>query len=214
MIKSGAMGWRALCAVAAAALLGGAAFAADAPLKIGIVDVEKLYSDAPRVKQYDEVRAKLRAELGTKLEIRSLNTMLSEAQVKELVDLKLKPNPADPDTKRIKELTDLERAADDELKKLQTTPQLTDEQKARLKELTDMQQKSKSIGEQMEKDYNSQLDSKAQELETKVESEIREAINKVAAEKSYAYVLAKAMVFVGGTDITDDVIGKLERKAE
>lgn len=214
MIKSGVMAWKAVFAAAGLALLGGATFAADAGPKIGIIDVEKLYNDAPRVKQYREGLVKLRTELGTKLEIRSQNRMLSEEQVKEFVDLKLKTKPTEQDTKRIKELTDLEHANDEELKKLQTTAQPTEQQKARLKELTDMQQKSTSIGQQMEKDYNAQLDSKTQELDAKVESEVREAINKVAQEKSYAYVLAKAAVFVGGTDITDDVIGKLERKAE
>ena len=214
MIKSGAIAWSVACAVAAVALLGGVAFAADAGPKIGIVDVQKLYSDAPRVKQYREGLLTLRTELETKLDIRGQNLMLDEASVKELVDLKIKTKPTEAETKRIKELTDLERAADEELKKLQTTPQPTEQQKARLKELTDMQQKSKSIGEQMGKDYYARIDSKTQELETKADGEIREAINKVAAEKSYAYVLAKAAVFVGGTDITDDVIGKLERKAE
>ena len=214
MIKSGAMAWSVACAVAAAALLGGVAFAADAGLKIGIVDVQKLYADDPRVKQYREGLDKLRTELGAKLDIRSQNRMLDDTAVKELVELKTKVTPTDADTKRIQELTDQERANDEALKKLQTTAQLTDEQKAKLKALTDMQQKSTSIGEQMEKDYNAQIDSKAQESETKVDAEVRDAINKVAQEKSYNYVLAKAAIFVGGTDITDDVIAKLERKAE
>jgi Skp family chaperone for outer membrane proteins len=183
---------------------------AAAEIKIGIVDTERAYKDAPRIKHYTEDLNKLRQSLATKLDIRSQNMMLDENEIKELIELKTKDNPSDKDKARIKELEDIERARDAELKALQETKEPNEQQKARQKVLSDMQQKSKDTGSALARDYEGQLQSKMQELNTKAENDLREAINKVAQAKAITVVIAKEAVLFGGIDITDEVIAKLE----
>jgi Skp family chaperone for outer membrane proteins len=155
-----------------------------------------------------------RQSLASKLETRSQSLMLDEGQVKELIDLKAKQNPTEQDKARIKELSETERAKDEELKKLQTTATLTEPQKARLTELTNLQQKSKTVGGQLEKDYNDQLETKRQDMIAKAEADIRDAIAKIAEAQGFTFVLAKDAALYGGADITDKVMDKLDRKVQ
>lgn len=214
MLKSRRMAWMLAVALAGAAWIAGAALGADQDLKIGVVDIEKAYKDAPRVKQYTEELNAFRDSLGKKLDIRSQNMMLDENEIKELIDLELKDTKTDKDKARIDELKKIERDKDEKLKQLQATKDLDDQKKALQNQLQEMQQKSKDTGNALAKDYDGQLSTKMQELNGKAETDIREAIAKIAAAKGFVLVVTKEAVLFGGTDITDDVIGKLDRKMQ
>jgi Skp family chaperone for outer membrane proteins len=190
------------------------AWAADNAPKIGVIDIQKVLRDAPRMKQYMEEYENLRQQLGRILDIRSQNLMLDEDQVKELIELKTKPSPTEKDKARIAELEKIERERDAEFKQLQSATNLTDAQKARLKELQELQDKSKATGKALEDDYNSRLQTKLQELDQQADADIQDAVKKVAEAKGLSLVLVKDAVRFGGVDITDDVIGKLERKVQ
>lgn len=214
MLKSRRMAWTLATIISAVCFTGMAAIAADNSPKIAVVDLAKVYKDAPRVKQYMEELDGFRAQLGQKLEIRSQNMMLDENEIKELIDLKLKATATDKDKARISELMDIERKRDEELKQLQATKDLSEPQKARQTELQKLQANSKTTGESLEKDYNANLQSKIQELDEKAKVDMQEAINKVAGEKAYTLIFDKSAVMFGGTDISDQVIAKLDRKIQ
>ncbi len=207
-----------LCAAGASIILMAVSVAsvwgADNVPKIGVIDVQKVLRDAPRMKQYMQEYEELREQLGRILDIRSQNLMLSEDEVKELIDLKIKPSPTEQDKARIAELERIERERDAEYKQLQSATNLTDSQKARLKELQELQDKSKATGKALEDDYNSRLQTKLQELDQQADADIQEAVKKVAEAKGLSLVLVKDAVRFGGTDITDDVISKLDRKVK
>lgn len=206
---------RTAVAVAMALLFtAGMTFAADSTPKIGVLNVQKILTDAPRIKQYMEQYEVLKQQLAQKLDIRSQNLMLDENQVKELIDLKQKATQSDSDKARITEIEKAERDLDSEFKTLQTTAQPTEEQKARLKVLQDLRDKSTSTGNALERDYNSQLATRFQELDQKTTADMQEAVNKVAEAKGLTFVFVKDAVLIGGIDITDDVMGKLDRKAQ
>lgn len=209
---------RAICLlVGAMAIIGltcSASQAAPNDVKIGVVDLQKVYSDAPRVKQYQEQLDAFNRSLASKLDIRSQNMMLNEEEIKELLDLKAKEKPTDADKARMTQLTELERVKDEELKKLQETKDLNDQQQARLKELQSLQQKSKDIGTALARDYDAQYQAKMVELQSKSDTDILAAVNEVAKAKELTMILDKAAVLLGGIEVTDDIISKLDRKAQ
>jgi len=214
MSKSRAVAW----VIAALVLFAGWTMstpvrAADADLKIGVVDTEKLMN-SPRFKQYDEEVTAFGQSLEVKLTIRNQKLMLNEAEIKELIELKTKPKATPQEEARIKELEEIERQRDAELKTLQETKELTDQQKARLKELQDMRQKSKDTGEALHKDYQEQLRAKVQSLDAQFAAEAQEAIKQVAEARGLVLVLNKMSVLYGGIDISDDVTAKLDRKIQ
>lgn len=207
--------WILFVGIAAVGMLGSVVWAAPAApeVKIAIVDTQKVYKEAPRIRQYQEQLDVFKQLLTAKLDIRSQNWMLDETELQELVSLKTKDKTTDADNARIKALTEGERAKDDELKALQQTASPTDQQKARLKELMDLQQKSKDTANATLKDYDTQYANKMGELQNKIDTELQAAVVKVAESKGYTVVLDKAVVMLGGTDISDLVIGALDRKA-
>lgn len=214
MLKLHRTVWVLTAVIIGMGLIGSGAWAAANEQKIGVVDLQKVYADAPRIKQYKEDLDSFKQTLTTKLDIRSQNMMLDENEIKELIDLKMKPKPLDADTARIKQLTDTERAKDEELKKLQETKTPNDQEKARLQELMNLQQKSKDTGNALIKDYDGQYQSKMGELQTKIDAEIQAAVSKVAEAKGLGMVLDKSSVLVGGIDVTDDIVGRLDRKMQ
>lgn len=214
MDSSRRIAWVVTAIFAVVILMGAmAAMAADEAPKIGVVDTDKVYKEAPRVKQYTEELNTFKNDLAVKLDVRSRNLMLTEDEIKELVDLHAKGAAAtDQDKARIKTLEDTERTKDDEFKSLQNNTNLNDQQKARMKELQDMQQKSKDTGNALSKDYESRLQTKMQELSDKADADVLDVIKKIAETKGLSTVMVKAAILYGGSDITDEVIGKLDRK--
>lgn len=212
MLKYSKIVWIVAAACIAIVLASSISFAAASnEPKIGVVDLDRVYKEAARVKQFEEEVSALDQLLTAKLNIRAQNLMLTEAEVTELVDLKTKPTQTPADTARIKQLTDLERAKSDELTTLQGTKTLTAQQQARMKELQDLQKKSKDAGAALYKDYDAQLVSKGQEIRAKEDAEVRAAVRKVGEAKGYTLVLDKANVLLGGIELTSDVISKLDR---
>jgi Skp family chaperone for outer membrane proteins len=196
----------------------------DDKSKIGMVDMQRVYRDAPRVKQFFEELQVFSQALNAKLAIREKNMMTTDQEITELIDLSTKPNATDADKARIKAITDAAKAKDDEFKVLQQTKDMTDAQKARQKELQETQQKSQKAGETVAKDYASQVQSKAQDIGEKADAEVHVAVNKVAETKGLTVVLVKRLagvngepldfVLLGGVDITDDIIANLDRKTQ
>jgi len=215
MLRLRRAAWILFAGIAVFGLIGSVVWAAPAANepKIAIVDSQKVYKEAPRIRQYQEGLDAFKQLLTAKLDIRSQNWMLDETEIQELIALKTKDKPIDADNARIKVLTDAERAKDGELKALQQTAAPTDQQKARLNELTDLQKKSKDTANATLKDYDTQYQSKMGELQGKIDAELQAAVVKVAESKGYTLVLDKAVVMLGGTDISDLVIGALDRKA-
>lgn len=126
--------------IAAALLLGGCS---SGPGAVGVIDVNKVMSDSPKVKQLQEqlnVRAK---ELSDQLE------------------------------------KDKASLSADEFQKRQETA------------------------------YGEFLKTK-QDLETQVDASIKQSLDAVAKEKKLGVILYKNSIAHGGTDITDDVIKKMQ----
>ncbi|MCX8053565.1 MAG: OmpH family outer membrane protein [Armatimonadetes bacterium] len=203
-----------IAAVAAVSSMAFPVWGAESAPKIGVIDIQKILTEAPRMKQYEEEYQNLRNQLQRNLDIRSQNLMLDENEIKELIDLKTKPNPTEAEKARIAELEKIEKQRDSRLKELQAIKEPSEAQKAELKSLQEMRSKSETTGRAVEEDYLSRLQTKTQESYKKMDADLQEAVNKVVEVKGLTLVLVKDAVRFGGIDITDDVISKLERKVQ
>lgn len=205
--------WITMAAVAV--LMAGycSVYAAEPAPKIAVVDLDKVHTAAPRIRQYwDEING-LKSDLEKKLEIRSQSLLLGGNEIEELLTLVTKATTTEQEKNRIKDLRATQEARQNELQTIEQTKEPNAQQSARMKELQDARKKSSDAGEAITKDYDTLLKNKVNELDKKAEADLREAINKVATAKGFGVVLAKDAVLFGGTDITDDVISKLDRKS-
>lgn len=190
------------------------AYAQDDNQDTGVVDLQKVWEKAPRGQQYDEELREFQLGLTKKIDIRAQNLMLSDEEIKELIELMTKEQTTEAESARLQELQSLDRDRDKELKDLQVVASPNDEQKARLKTLQDMQKKSTETMQSIDRDYQEQIATKAEEYRSQFIVEIEEAIKAVAEEKKMKMVFDSMAALYGGTDITDDVIGKLDRKVK
>ncbi|GBG58046.1 hypothetical protein SPFL3102_01766 [Sporomusaceae bacterium FL31] len=93
--------------------------------------------------------------------------------------------------------------------------QFQDQLNARGKELSDQLEKDKAglsaeeFQKRQEAAYGEFLKTK-QDLEGQIDSTIKQALDQIAQEKKLGVILYKNGVAQGGTDITDDVIKKLQ----
>ena len=61
-----------------------------------------------------------------------------------------------------------------------------------------------------QQEFIGKANAEKQGFEQKIETELKATMQTVAKDKGYDEVLAKEVVYVGGTDITDDVLKKLD----
>lgn len=216
MLELRRMGLFVVSTIMAVSLVGSGAFAAAAApeIKIGVVDGMKIDENAPRIKQYKEELDAFATTLKAKLDTRAQNRLLDSNEINELIELKSKDKPTDADKARITALIELDRAKTDELQKLQEAKDPNDQQKSRLNELMELQKKSNEMGNTLSKDYDGQYQSKAIELQGKIDTEVRAVVAKVAETKGLSMVFDKAVAVYGGIDITDDVVARLDRKMQ
>lgn len=93
--------------------------------------------------------------------------------------------------------------------------QLQEQLNVRAKELSDQLEKDKAslsadeFQKRQETAYGEFLKTK-QDLETQVDASIKQSLDAVAKEKKLGVILYKNSIAHGGTDITDDVIKKMQ----
>lgn len=61
-----------------------------------------------------------------------------------------------------------------------------------------------------QQEFMTKANAEKQALEQKIETELKAVMETVAKDKGYDMVMAKEVLYVGGTDITDDVLKKLD----
>ena len=201
--------------------LGGRAHAqAKSPVQtFGTVDVEKVFDSFDKKKQLDEQLKAFYEGVVTKLQVRQTNKLLSEAEFKELTDLKAKPKPTDPEKARIQALLARSLELDKELQTLEQKPGASDAEKARLAQLQALGKASDDAIKQGSTEGQNEYRKMQMDLSKQLIDEIDKAITVVAKDKSYTIVfnrsvrdLTGGIVAYSNADITDDVLKKLNKK--
>jgi len=183
-----------------------------AEMKVGLVDMEKVWKDYELSKKYSDEFSKNRVNKKAQLDRWDRNRLLVEEQLKELDTLYGKATPTDGDKARIKAIEDEATKLDVELKDLQAKKEPTPDEKKRLEELN---ARGTKMDETLQK-MAEQADAELVDLNTKWSKEVKDnviaAIQKVAEQKGIPLVFDKMVVLFGGTDLSDPVVEYLNKK--
>lgn len=80
----------------------------------------------------------------------------------------------------------------------------------------EFQQRSRGLSavqrQELDRQLQQQFLAKREELFSGLDKDIRQAVEKVAADRGVSIVLDRAVVLYGGTDLTDDVVAQLTGK--
>lgn len=201
------------------ALAGDPASAADAntAVAIGSIDADRVFNEYEKRIQLYQNLANLKAELEQKLALRNDNLLLTDAEFKQLLDLKLKPKQQEADAKKIEELLAISRQRDKELETLQQKQDATDAEKARRTELANQKNNVTKALEDERENYQTELDKQTIEANREVALDVQTAVADVAKNKNLAIVFNKSFgaiefVLYSSNDITDDVLKRLNKK--
>lgn len=195
-------------AVVCAACAPAAAQGATQPA-VGVVDVQKAFNEYKVTTASNEEINRMVESFRRELDIRASHRLLTEEEIKQLVQLRSKSPLTDADRSRIDELERISKQRDEELNALSNKSDLTEQERARLKELRDLANRNDANGRTLAEDYSQQVEQRKSQLSDKITADLREAIAKVAQSKGLATVVDKIAVLYGGVDITEDVIKTL-----
>jgi Skp family chaperone for outer membrane proteins len=203
----------AVIIITAVALAAPALAADPAPSSaVGFVDVQIVFDSYEKTTKSKNDLDTLYKELDLRLSTLATNTLLSESEAKELADLVVKVNQTDKDKERVKALQDQEMKLDAELKTLQGKKDPTEQEKARLKELQDRSSKAQDAVAKQGEEFKTKLETKQKALTDEIRADILKTVEEVAKAKGLTVVVDKIAVLYGGTDITQVVLDKLNKK--
>ncbi len=176
---------------------------------IGLVDITRIGQEYTSLIEKNKDLENLLASRKSELEIRQSYRFLTEEEMQELLKLLALKEPTPEQKNRAKELVDLSQKRDAELLALDTKENLTPEEKARRSELRQIQTAADQKTEELAAAYTAEMQQERQKIEGNVVQAVRNAVTQVATEMGLAIVFDKDAILFGGTDITDQVLQKL-----
>jgi len=201
-----------LATVVVVSVLAAPVLAADAPMTIGYVDVPTVFDGYEKTKKSKAELEAFGRDLDQQLQTLAAVKLLDDNERNELKQLAAKANPTDKDKERIKALQDRETQLAKELADLAAKKEPTEQEKARLKELQDRSAKAEEDLAQMGAESEKQFNAKRDDMTKAIRDDILKAISEVAKQKGLSVVVDKMAVLYGGTDITQAVLDKLNKK--
>ncbi len=179
----------------------------------GVVDYERVINESTFVKNSLEQLQALEARYRGVLQALQENIILTDEERQELTNLLLADTLNDAQRQRVQQLAQTSRQRADELQQLRQKPQPSETEKAALERFTQMEARGREAIQTLAQQLSQQLEQRVQQSREQVRNAVRETIAQVAKEKRLTLVFSTEAVLYAETDITNDVIQKLnERK--
>lgn len=199
--------------LALAGLLAMALTAQAADLKVALIDMGKVTQNYTALQEKDKAIQQWYAEKQDYLRRLSDFLLLSGDNFNEVIALLSAPQPLPADKQaRLKELDDLAAQKEKTFHDLESKPNRTPQEDEAYKSMGDQydagQQRMVAEQAKLSADYRQQVNTALEAFRKNV----AEAAAALAKEDGYGLVLDSSMVLVGGTDITDKVLAKLNAK--
>jgi Skp family chaperone for outer membrane proteins len=192
-------------------LVGGALFpVAAADFKVASIDMGKVTNSYTALQEKSRELQDWFMGQGTCLDRLADYLFLSAESFSEAKALLSAPQPLPEDKrKRLQELSDLAAREEDAFRALEAKPDRTAAENEAFKKMGDafMAGQERLAGEQarLRAEYAQRVTTARDEFMKKV----TEAADKIAKDEGYNLVLDSGVVLVGGTDITDKILAKL-----
>lgn len=90
-------------------------------------------------------------------------------------------------------------------------PSLVEAQETLQREAQQMQRQAGKSGQADQQKIRQRLQERSQELQLDALAEVRNEIEKIAAEKGYTYVMEKNALLAGGRDVTDEFMEAMKK---
>ncbi len=193
-------------------LLAAGCFIAVHAQAFGVVDYERVINESTFVKTSLEQLQALEARYRGVLQVLQENIILTDEERQELTNLLLADTLNDAQRLRVQQIAQASRQRADELQQLRQKPQPSETEKAVLERFTQMEARGRGVIQTLTQQFTQQLEQRLQQSREQVRNAVRETIAQVAKEKKLTLVFSTEAVLYAETDITNDVIQKLNQR--
>lgn len=187
---------------------------AHAQQQFGIVDFQECAKQSKLKKDLDgQFEAFKRSMLGVFNRLKEGNAIfLTKAEMTELAAIYDKNDKATAAEKT--RATDLQKKADQSagtLNRLGGQAQLKEEERKEFEGLSQRQNEGIPLLNEIGADYERRITEKGTDFENQLEKVVKDAVKKIAQEKSLALIFNANVVIYAATDITEDVVKLLQK---
>ncbi|MCS7066637.1 MAG: OmpH family outer membrane protein [Fimbriimonadales bacterium] len=179
---------------------------------VGMVDYERIIKEAQFAQDTQRELEALGQRYQQAFQTLQENLILTDEERQELTNLLLQPNLNDQQKKRVDALKATARQRGDELQALRQKATPTETEKAALERFTQMEARSREALQILGQQWGQEFERQAQTQSSQVQKRIREVIAQVAKEKKIQVVFPANMVLYCESDLTDEVIKRLNAK--
>jgi len=186
--------------------------AAPAASTVGVVDTERVSGEYKAMQILNEQFLAFQQQQDAQIVRRQKSRMLFDHEQREYLD-RSAPTAA-PTAERDKLLAEFEKLSDDRSKRLLDLGQRKDRSVEEEQEYQKLDQIYKQRTQELaalQTDVQKAIRAKSDEFMRIITESFEAAVKAVAEEKKLSMALRKEMVLYGGTDITEDVIRKLNQ---
>ena len=176
---------------------------------IGVVSVEQILRDYEKAKKSNAELRAMEQSLNDRNTLMRQHRLLSGQEMQEYIKLIAIEKPTPADQTRIAALEDLYKQRELRLQSLQSEKEPTDQQKQELIEFQGYVNDSGKAIEAAIRDLNKQLMERNSVLNDEVVKDIKVAVGVIAQESNTPMVFDKAAVIIGGVDLTEKTLKKL-----
>jgi len=205
-----------IVAVALALLIAGLAVAyvamaaGTAPAQsIGVVGVEQILREYEKAKKSNAELRAMEQRMNDQNKLMRQHRLLSGQEMQEYIKLIAIEKPTPANQTRLSALEDLEKRRELRLQSLQSEKDPTDQQKQELMEFQGYANDSAKAIDAATYNLNKQLVDRNNLLNDEVVKDIKVAVGVIAQESNTPVVFDKAAVIVGGVDLTEKTLKRL-----
>ncbi len=197
--------------------LAGAAVAAPAAapeaVKVGIVDMSRVAGEYRQMQEWNQQFQEFQRKQEEQLQDRHTTRLLTDAERQEYTDLAAMGAPTDANKKRLQELRQLSTTREQRLNELRPKTDRTAAEEAEFKQWSSLYDLRMTELAGLQAELQSAREAEYERLSKQVADSVNDAVKAVAESQKLTIVLKKDAVMLGGTDITDAVLAKLNGPA-
>ncbi len=195
-----------------AVAMGGPIWAAEPAPSWGVVDMERVAAEYRGMHELNRQFQEFQREQDELLDTRYKTRALYAAERQEYLDLADMGAPTEERDKRLAELSDLSDQRERRLLALRQQGERTPAEEEEYQQLKTVYDKRMGELAALQTDFQEARVAKRNELTKVVADSVHSAVTAVAEEKGLPIVLRKEVVLHGGSDITEEVLARLNAK--
>lgn len=204
----------ALTALVALTALSTAAASGVDVTKCGVVDMDRVAAEYREMRLLDQQFQDFQRDLDRQLQEKHKTRVLTDAERQEYLDLSAMAAPTAARDERLKELEELSNEREQKLLALRDKNNCTEQEASDLAELEKLYDERMRELASLQAELQARRRAKFEELTSLLEDNLDNAVKAVAAEQQLTIVLRKSAVLLGGVEITDAVLEKLNQESE